>query len=237
MDLMAALMETGLTRHEAHLYWLLSSEGLMTGYEAAKQSGISRSNAYMALAGLTEKGAAVRIDGAVTRYTAVATDEFCRTKRRHFDEVLACIEAHMPAQREIAEPFLTIKGQSNIINKMKDMVIQARYRIYVSMAPPEISLILDELRDAGQRGLKVVMITGQSLHSDEMTVYHADKESGQIRMIVDSELVLTGAISRHDESSCLFSRNQALVTLFKEAMINEIKLIKGLSGDTANEKT
>ncbi len=234
MDLLAALMETGLTRHEAQLYWLLSIEGQMTGYEASKQSGISRSNAYMSLAGLTEKGGAVRIDGAVTRYTAVSTDEFCRSKRRHFDDVLACIEAHMPAQREITEPFLTINGQNNIINKMKDMVTQARFRVYVSMAPPEVSLILNELQAAHHQGLKVVIITAKTLQPDEMTVYHTDKEPGQIRMIVDSELVLTGMISQQEASSCLFSKNQALVTLFKEAMINEIKLIQGLPGEPSN---
>ena len=56
MDNVERLMEFGLTRHEASLYVLLVLEGSLNGYEAAKQSGISRSNAYSALAGLVEKG-------------------------------------------------------------------------------------------------------------------------------------------------------------------------------------
>ena len=58
MDNVERLMEFGLTRHEASLYILLTLEGSLNGYEAAKQSGISRSNAYNALAGLVDKGAA-----------------------------------------------------------------------------------------------------------------------------------------------------------------------------------
>ena len=49
MDNVERLMEFGLTRHEASLYILLTLEGSLNGYEAAKQSGISRSNAYNAL--------------------------------------------------------------------------------------------------------------------------------------------------------------------------------------------
>ena len=39
------LMEFGLTRQEASIYQCLLTEGKVTGYEVAKQTGISRSNA------------------------------------------------------------------------------------------------------------------------------------------------------------------------------------------------
>lgn len=53
------LMEFGLTRQEAGIYGRLISEGKTTGYEVAKQLGISRSNAYNSLASMTEKGATI----------------------------------------------------------------------------------------------------------------------------------------------------------------------------------
>ena len=58
--LIESLMCFGLTRQEATVYLCLSQNGGMTGYEAAKQTGISRSNAYGALAGLVEKGHILR---------------------------------------------------------------------------------------------------------------------------------------------------------------------------------
>ncbi len=44
------LMEFGLTRQEATIYLNLMERGMQTGYEVSKQTGISRSNVYRALA-------------------------------------------------------------------------------------------------------------------------------------------------------------------------------------------
>lgn len=43
MDAFDMLCEFGLTKQEARIYWTLFSEGALTGYEAAKSMGISRS--------------------------------------------------------------------------------------------------------------------------------------------------------------------------------------------------
>lgn len=229
MDLLDCLVETGLTRLEAQLYLILSSEGVMTGYEAAKQTGISRSNTYMGLAGLTEKGGAVCIDGEVRRYAAVPPDEFCCNKRRQHEEVLRTVQEQMPSIRPVSEPFMTIKGRTNILNKMQNLIRDAEYRIYLALAPEEVQLVMAELTALRDRGRKVVLITSPPLVIPGITLYHAEKKPGQIRIIVDSATVLTGEISDSEGSSCLFSRHQALVTLFKESMINEIRLISTVS--------
>ena len=61
----------GLTRQEANIYLCLYQNGELTGYEVAKQTGISRSNVYSALAGLTDKGAAYLAQGTSSKYVAV----------------------------------------------------------------------------------------------------------------------------------------------------------------------
>ena len=52
------LMGLGLTKHESSIYLALLEQGAQTGYEVAKSTGISRSNTYITLASLVEKGAA-----------------------------------------------------------------------------------------------------------------------------------------------------------------------------------
>ena len=75
------LMEFGLTRQEASIYQCLLTEGKVTGYEVAKQTGISRSNAYNSLASMTEKGAAYLVEEASTRkYVPVPLNEFCKNR-------------------------------------------------------------------------------------------------------------------------------------------------------------
>lgn len=225
MDLLDSLVETGLTRHEARLYVLLNSEGVLSGYEAAKLSGMSRSNAYLALAGLTGKGGAVCIEGDVKRFAAVPVDEYCNNKLNHLQTVLSGVKDQMPAAREVAEPYLTVKGREHILDKMRNLILQASYRVYLSLATEEVVCVQDALVGLRDRGRKIVLITSPPFSLPGITVYHAIKKPGQIRLIVDSETVLTGEISDQGESSCLLSRHRALVTLFKEALINEIQLI------------
>ena len=76
MDNVERLMEFGLTRHEANLF-LLTLEGSLNRCEGSQTSGISRSNAYNALAGLVDKGAAYIQREDTVRYT-VAIEEFCQ---------------------------------------------------------------------------------------------------------------------------------------------------------------
>ena len=80
MSYIEDLMQFGLTRQESAIYYALLSEGMMTGYEAAKVSGVSRSNAYTALAALVDKGAAHVAEGTPTHYVPVDPEEFCGSK-------------------------------------------------------------------------------------------------------------------------------------------------------------
>ena len=57
----------GLTRQEATIYVCLIQNVDLSGYEVAKLTGISRSNVYSALAGLTEKGAAYLLEGTTSK--------------------------------------------------------------------------------------------------------------------------------------------------------------------------
>ena len=159
MNLIEGLTNFNLTKQEATLYVLLLKAGQVTGYEAAKQTGISRSNTYTALAGLVEKGAAyVLEEGKVTRYTPVAPEEFCSNKLSRLEEIKQDILQQLPVLASDAEGYLTIKGEQEIINKLRNTVRQAKERIYVSGNLRLLELLRQELEDALARGLKVVII-------------------------------------------------------------------------------
>lgn len=65
------LVSFGLTGQEASVYLELFRMGTSNGYELAKNTGISRSNVYKALQGLSDKGAAYVSEGASRKFTAV----------------------------------------------------------------------------------------------------------------------------------------------------------------------
>ena len=232
MELIEGLTNFNLTKQEATLYVLLLKEGYLTGYEAAKQTGISRSNTYTALAGLVEKGAAyVLEEGKVTRYTPVAPEEFCTNKIDRLQEIKQKVLSQLPVLKSDAEGYITIKGELEIINKLKNTVRQAEARIYVSANKRVMELLKSELVDALDRGLKVVIISDKQFTLPQAICYGTEKQNEQIRLIADSQTVVTGDLEDEENSTCLYSCKRNLVDLFKDALKNEIKLIELQKGD------
>ncbi len=230
MDIIESLTNFNLTRQEATIYTALFAEGELTGYEVAKLTGISRSNIYTSLAGLVEKGAVYLVEGAVNRYTPVPVDEFCANRIRQLQYMQGDILKKMPHKKEAAEGYITIKGRKHIIDKMKNMLLEAKERIYLSVSNSTLDIVQHELEDSLSRGLKLVIITNQPFVLAGATVYHTEKPSHEIRLIVDSSYVLTGDIMDGDNSTCLYSKKKNLVDIIKESIKNEIMIIELVKG-------
>lgn len=226
LDAIDCLMKLGFTRHESILYVTLCREGELTGYEAAKISGIPRSNAYLALAGLLEKGGVYRIESNTSKYTAVPVKELVHNMKNQLGEVFDYLETNIPVRSAAVDSYITISGKAHIINKMKNIIYSSGERIYVSMAPKELQYVAAELKGSVGRGLKVVVITSPGYCLEGAVIYNNVKSPGQIRLIGDGSQVLTGEISGEGESTCLYSRNKNLIQLIKDSLTNEIRLIE-----------
>ena len=226
MDLNTCLIRLGLTNNEATLYCTLSAHGSMTGYECAKLTGISRSNVYIALAGLCEKGAAFIVDGTAQKYSPVPAKEFCANKCREINTIVDFLRENMPSPTAPSDAYITVTGAAAIFDKMKNMIAACTERVYISAEAFILERLSAELADVIKRGLKVVLMTGHEFNLAGSIMYEMTRNKGQVRLIVDSRFVLTGDIIENKPCSCLFSSSDTLVTLFKDAMKNEIKLIE-----------
>lgn len=227
MELTNLLVKTGLTGHEARLYRLLLGGESYTGYEAAKSTGISRSNVYHALEGLTDKGGAYLIEGEAARYIAVPIQEYLENITRDFHELTGQIKQLAPQPMQPPDAYITITGDDKIYHKMCNMVNGATQRLYLSMALPIVESLAQPLQQAVQRGLKVVITTDAPYMLTGAQVHHTAKNSHQVRLIADSQQVLTGTLRTHNQpAACLFTANQTIVTLFKDALRSEIELIQ-----------
>jgi len=241
-DLISGLVSLGLTVNEATLYRILSIHGDMTGYECAKLTGISRSNVYPALAGLFEKGGAFIVDGAAQKYSPAPIREFCANQKRAFETSVNYVLEHMPSPAAPSGAYITVTGASAILDKMKNMIAACTERLYISAEPAVISKIAAELAYVIKNERKVVLMTDRGTdlitgcdpnpmteNEDGLSgaiVYNMTRKDGQIRLIVDSLFVLTGDFAENRPCSCLFSSSDTLVSLFKDAMKNEIRLIE-----------
>ena len=225
-ELIEKIMNFGLTRQEALIYQYLIISGESTGYEVAKEVGISRSNAYNSLSSLVDKGGAYLQNGVTNKYVAVSINEFCGNKIRNLEQDRKDLEANLKAKEE-AEGYVTISGYQNIQDKIENMLDSVEQRVYISISGNQLSLFSDKLEKLVSMEKKVVVITDTSPVHNDCNVYISDSlMQNQIRLIVDSKYVLTGDFGESKEDTCLYSGQKNFVSLFKDAMRNEIELIK-----------
>lgn len=220
------LNQFGLTRQEAQIYLCLVQNGELTGYEAAKMTGISRSNTYSALAGLVEKGAAYLLEGTTSKYIPVSTDEFCDNRVRTLEKAKHYIREHITVLPESTEGYITITGEKHIKNKIHHMIENAEKRIYISATKVKIDEFKDELEKAFEKNIKVVILTDATPLMQGTSCFITENKKNQFHLICDSKYVLTGEIQGKITDTCLFSGQINFVNVLKEALRNEIKLIE-----------
>lgn len=220
------LMELGLTNHESTIYLSLLEQGAMTGYEVAKYTGISKSNTYITLACLVDKGAAYMMEESVTKYTAVPFMEFSNNLIRKMQTLQQSILPNLPDPKKDSLGYITIRGKENIMNKVITMIQEAELRIYLSVPHDLLAQLENYIIQKKEDGLKIVILTDRSYALDGATTYITPKGDNQIRLITDSCRIFTGHVSATEHPACLYSQNPNLVDIFKAMLQNEITLIQ-----------
>ena len=224
MDYIDYLTEYGLTRQEATIYVELLRHGYMTGYEVSKETGISKSNVYAALKGLTQKGAAVVEEGEATRYLPVEVEQFCDNHLRYLSEMKKKLSENKPKKLEVAEGYITIQSERHIKDKMIEMLEGCEYRVYIMADRRTVNLVRDYLIKMCGDGKKVVILSDEDVDIPCATTYITDVDKGQIRFITDSSKVLTGSLFGTADDTCLYSGQENLVDLVKETLKNKMLL-------------
>lgn len=224
------LMLFGLTRQEASIYLCLATNKELSGYEVSKITGISRSNVYNALASLVEEGAAYLLEGSTNKYIAVDVEEFCNNKIRHLQKIKDELVRDMPKNNADCEGYITISSHKHIMDKIHYMLASVQYRVYVSMPVEFLEKCRADMEYLIESGKKVVLIVNEEVVFPGAIIYVTDKKEPQIRLIVDSEYVLTGDMSGSPADTCLYCGQKNFVNVFKESLKNEIKLIELTKG-------
>lgn len=219
------LKSFGLTGQEALIYEVLLKNAEMTGYEVSKETGISRSNVYSSLAGLVDKGAAYLIEGEPVRYLSVPVEKFCDHMMYQLEQRAAYLKAHAPEHKDNHEGYITIQGSMHIRDVIRDMLKSCEMRLYILAESALIKEYEEELVALIAKEKKVVILTDE-YDIPGALVYHTKPEKGQIRFITDSSHVLTGELRDSDGDACLYSGQENLVAVMKEALSNRIRLIE-----------
>ena len=220
------LMHFGMSRQEATVYLRLIEAGKQTGYEIARDTGISRSNVYASLAALVEKGAAYLVEEDAKRYIPVHVQEFCGNRIRRMEEEQKWLDMNLTGEQKEEEGYVTIDGQEHISDKIYNLLANVEERVYCSCS----GVCLEQLK-----GKKVVLVTDHPFELSGAIIYVTKEKGNQIGLITDSKYVLSGEYGQESRNTCVYSGQRNFVTLFKTALANEIELIKIREGENENE--
>ncbi len=226
------LMLFGLTRQEASIYLCLASNRELSGYEVSKITGISRSNVYNALASLVEEGAAYLIEGSTNKYTSVEVEEFCQNKIRYLQQTKDELVHTMPQIGNNCEGYITISNHKHIMDRVHFMLAHVQSRVYISMPVSYLEKCREDIEHLIETEKKVVLLVSEKVEYPGAIIYITDKKEQQIRLIVDSEYVLTGDMTGSANDTCLYCGQPNFVNVFKESLKNEIKLIELTRGES-----
>lgn len=218
-------MKMSLTKQEATIYCKLLEAGKQTGYEISKATGISRSNAYSALSSLVDKGAAYLLEESAKKYIPVPLEEICDNYIRKLQKSKEWLLQNQPQSKTEEQGYITIDGREHILDKAQTLLANIEARAYITGKPEFLNLLSDVMEQAVENGKKIVIVTDGSFTLEGAKIYVSDDRGKQVGIIADSKYTLTGEYGDTSTNTCLYSGQKNLVTLFKNALANEIKLI------------
>ena len=219
------LMHFGMSRQEATVYLRLIEAGKQTGYEIARDTGISRSNVYASLAALVEKGAAYLVEEDAKRYIPVHVQEFCGNRIRRMEEEQKWLDMNLTGEQKEEEGYVTIDGQEHISDKIHNLLANVEERVYCSCSGVCLEQLKGQLKELTEKGKKVVLVTDHPFELSGAIIYVTKEKGNQIGLITDSKYVLSGEYGQESRNTCVYSGQRNFVTLFKTALANEIKLL------------
>lgn len=224
MDFNNTLHKLGFTPIEATVFITLCKHGALSGYEVAKLTGISRSNIYAALYSLQEKGKCHVSEGETAKYIAISKEELLLSTKRELIKTLSEIEQLYPSPIETHEPYVTIRGYDNVLNKIKNSILLCKSHLYLLCSSSCIDLLRDELLTiSSNRRITIICETNIYLN-EQIIVYNRQKDPKGIHLIIDTNSVITGDLEK-EHAQCLFSKNDSLVRLMRESFVTELDMI------------
>jgi len=155
-QLLLHLRNLGFTEMESKIMVELAAKGQASGYEVAKQLGVSRSNVYAALQRLTQQGYVRCGEGEPARYSVLNPEELAVMISGRVQDSLLFVENEMPRGGPVSPSFYNMEGERNVLGTLIRQLNSAKQEIVVDVWREEASLLRNELEQAELRGVRLL---------------------------------------------------------------------------------
>src|SRR5579884_1233254 len=229
----------GFSEYEAKSYLALVQKNPSTAYEIGKESGVPSSKIYEVLNKLKDKGMIVTVDdedGRAKRYIPQHPEEFLSQYQNGVQKTLQSLRGVLSGLNgnKEASYVWNIMEHDRLVEKAFQIIDSAKKVLLLSLWDEELALLEDPLRAAEQRGVQIALVhfgppkirVGQVYyHPIEDTLY-AEKQGRALVIVVDSQEVLMGNISREGKTEGAWSRNRGFTMIAEDYVKHDIYIAK-----------
>jgi sugar-specific transcriptional regulator TrmB len=227
------MTELGFTQYEARAYISLLKYFPATRYEISKRSGIPRSAIYDIIHRLEQFGAVNAVSAKPEKYVPLPPDKFVELlENRYNNKIQEFYDSVSDIQVDLeSENLWNITGYSNLILKAKEMISNSRNEIYLSAWNREIQELKAELREALNRGVKVVLFSFTKTPRIGLIYSYGLEEKElerawdhKIILVRDREELLMGEANRQYPRKVAWTQNKAIVMIAANHIVLDITL-------------
>lgn len=233
LSIIESMKALGLSEYEVKAYLSLLEQYPVNGYTLSKNSGIPRSRIYEVLDSLKNKQIVFeQSDEKGTFYKPLDPKLLISKYRKNFENVLDTIDEYTKTLYLEENPdnkLVVIKDRKKIIEFLNVLISDAKKRISVSIWEEELNDIYTSLSAAINRGVTLKGIYfGMNNPFKELVShrrierYLSEKKDRYMVVTIDGIHVLSGIISRGQESQVTWTKDTAIIDMSEDYISHDL---------------
>ena len=234
-EIIMQMKSLGLTEYEVKAYLTLLKEYPINGYALSKSSGIPRSRIYEVLNGLKRKQIVFEQESNnKTIYSPLEPSLLLKKLKKDFESVIESVGEYTTnlynSKENDFEPKV-IRGRDEILKMIKVLLKDANKRVVLSIWDEELLDLKTEVDGIVESG---VILRGMYFGYDNpyedlvthrrMKRYIAEKDERFIIVVIDDKYVVSGVVSRGEESQATWSVDPHVVEISDDFVAHDVAL-------------
>lgn len=227
------MKKLGLSEYEVKAYIKLLEQYPVNGYVLSKNSGIPRSRIYEVLDSLKKKQIVFeQIEDNTTLYHPLEPSLLISKLKNNFEDILHHVDEYTKkiySKQENTNELIVIKGRNKIMDFINALIREAEKRIAVSIWEEEINDISKVLNEAISKGVMIKGIYfGKNNPYKEIVThrrierYLSEKSERYMTIIIDGIHVVSGIISREEESQVTWTKDKGFVEMSEDYIAHDL---------------
>jgi sugar-specific transcriptional regulator TrmB len=229
------MKKLGLSEYETKAYLSLLKEFPVNGYTLSKNSGIPRSRIYDILESLKSKQVIFEEKGVnTTLYYPLEPELLISKIKKDYNETIERVDKFardLYYKKRQSNEVIVIKGRQEVLDFTGLLLSKARHRVALSIWEEELHALKDCIDEVLDRGVMLAGIFFGSTNPYSQLASHrrtervlSEKKERYIIVIIDGDQVMSGIISRGEESQVTWTRDKGFVEMSEDYIIHDISL-------------